>query len=196
MGNDLKGMSVHLVVRRKPVSRRGSDRVLKQAIRSAWRRALLFLGEWLEDLSQQESKSEQTRRIAKHQPQREASVDRQIAPEEAAVIRWLLDNSYIPDVSAYTGISTESLRVVVECTCGCRSINFSTNTAGASIISDALAVYSDGLEAELILWGRDDQVIALEVIDHAEGTSGRLPQLSDLRTWEARGRELAGGGSA
>jgi hypothetical protein len=167
------------------------DRLFKQAVR-----ALIFLRQWLEDFWDTKSKDGVARRTPERQAQLTARVDRQVAPEEAAVVRWLLDHSYVSEASAYAGASTESLRVMGECTCGCRSIDFSPDTAGASIISDAPVVYPDGQEAEVILWGRDGQITALEVIDHTEGTSGRLPQLSELRTWEARGRELAEGGSA
>jgi hypothetical protein len=121
---------------------------------------------------------------------------RPIAPEEVVVVRWLLDNSTVPDMAAYRGVSPESLEVVGGCRCGCRSIDFDDDTAGAEIIADALAVYPDGQEAGLLLWGRDGQLVGLEVYDNTPGASGRMPQLSNLRTWEARGRELAEGGSA
>jgi hypothetical protein len=94
------------------------------------------------------------------------------------------------------GVSPESLRVVGGCSCGCRSIDFREEIAGAEIIADALAIYPDGQEADLVLWGLNGQVVSLEVVDHTPDASARLPELSNLRTWEARGRELAEGGSA
>jgi hypothetical protein len=168
--------------------------LFKLAVQSVWLRALIYLGQRFERLSAGRLESRSGRRSLKRPGV--TRVDRQITPPEAAVVRWLLDNSYIPEVSAYTRISTQSLRVVGECTCGCRSIDFSADTAGGSILSDALAVYPDAQEAELILWGRDGQIIALEVVDHTDGTLGRWPELSSLRTWKARGHELAKGDSA
>ena len=112
------------------------------------------------------------------------------------MVRWLLDNSSVPDVAEYRSASAESLEVVGGCKCGCRSIDFALNISGAGISADALAVYPDGHEAGLLLWGRNGQLVSLEVYDNTPGASERLPQLSNLRTWEARGQELAEGGLA
>jgi hypothetical protein len=121
---------------------------------------------------------------------------RRIAPEEAAVIRWLLDHSDPTKVGAFTGVSVDALEVVGGCDCGCCSIDFSESMAGAEIIADALAIYPDGQEAGVILWGRNGELLGLEIHDNTPGASERMPELSNLRTWEGRGRELADGGSA
>ena len=112
------------------------------------------------------------------------------------MVRWLLHNSDPTAVAAYRGVPVETLEVVGGCDCGCCSIDFSTNTADAEIITDALAVYPDGQEAELILWGRNGELVGLEIHDKTPGASERMPQLANLRTWEQRGRELAEGGTA
>jgi len=41
--------------------------------------------------------------------------------------------------------------------------------AGARIIADALAVYPDGPEAGQILWGREREIVSLEVHDCQTG---------------------------
>jgi hypothetical protein len=123
-------------------------------------------------------------------------MSRHIAPEEAAVVRWLLDNTDSAEAAVYGGVSVEALEVVAGCDCGCCSIDFNKNTVGAEIIMDALAVYPDGQEAGLILWGRNGELVSLEVHDNTPGASERMPKLANLRTWEQRGRELAEGGSA
>jgi hypothetical protein len=49
---------------------------------------------------------------------------------------------------------------------------------GAGIIIDAVAVYSDGQEAGLILWGRKGELVSLEVYDHHPNAS------SGFRRWQ------------
>jgi hypothetical protein len=86
----------------------------------------------------------------------------------------------------------EELRVVGGCDCGWSSLDFRPGAwgAGAAIIADALAVYADGQQAGLILWGREGEIASLEVYDCHPGASHRFPQISNLRTFEERGREL------
>ena len=172
------------------------NKLFKQTVRMGWRRALTFVLQWLEDFAERGSHTTPPRRVPSDGDRPKAVATRGIAPEEAIVVRWLLDNSNNPDVGRYRGISTQSLEVVGGCQCGCRSIDFAVDTAAADIIADALAVYPDGQEAGLLLWGRNGQLVSLEVYDNTPGASERLPQLSNLRTWEERGRELANEGSA
>ena len=118
-------------------------------------------------------------------------MERTVTPIEAAVVGWLLDRAPVGDVTAYRLQPSEGLRVVGGCDCGCSSLDFQSDGArGAGIIADALAVYSDGQQAGLILWGRGDQIVSLEVYDCDPEASHRFPRLSDLRTFEERGLEL------
>ncbi len=110
-------------------------------------------------------------------------MDRAIAPNEAAVVRWMLDFAAVGDVSAYRLHSIEDLRVLDGCDCGCSSLDFQPNAwTGAGIIADALAVYADGQQAGLILWGRDGQIVLLEVYDCHPNSSHRFPEISNLRS--------------
>jgi len=112
-------------------------------------------------------------------------VDRQIALHEAVVVRWLLDHAGFGDVTAYQIQSVEDLRVVKGCDCGCSSLDFQPEAwSGARIIADAMAAYSDGQKAGLILWGREGKIVLLEVYDCDPGASHRFPEVSNLgRTW-------------
>ena len=110
-------------------------------------------------------------------------LDRPIAPNEASVIRWLLDNAAVGDVTAYRVHAIEELHVRRGCDCGCSSLDFQPDAwRGATIIADALAVYSDGQQAGLILWGRDGNIALLEVYDCHPKASHRFPEISNLRT--------------
>ena len=92
------------------------------------------------------------------------------------------------DVAAYRGRPVEELRVREGCRCGCSSLDFAPKAwGGASIIADANAVYEDGEQAGLILWGRDGEIVLLEVHDWNPGSSRRFPEISDLRRWEDLG---------
>jgi hypothetical protein len=111
------------------------------------------------------------------------TVDRAIAPNEAAVIEWLLDHAGVGDVSDYRNRPIDQLRVVKGCDCGCASLDFQANAwGGARIIADASALYPDGRRAGLILWGREGELALLEVHDWHPGASHRFPEISNLRT--------------
>jgi hypothetical protein len=118
-------------------------------------------------------------------------MDRTVTPLEGAVVEWLLEHAPVGDVTAYRLQPAEGLRVVGGCGCGCSSLDFQSDGArGGRIIADALAVYSDGQQAGLILWGRRDEIVSLEVYDCHPKASQRFPQISDLRTFEEPLREL------
>src|SRR5258708_4278680 len=116
-------------------------------------------------------------------------MDRPIAPHEAAVVRWLLDNAPVRDVTPYLADPPEGLRVVGGCDCGCTSLEFQPRGAPTVMIADAVAVYPDGQQAGLILWGRDGKVVHLEVCEMDTGASHRVPEIADLRIWEHLFRE-------
>jgi hypothetical protein len=112
-------------------------------------------------------------------------MERTVTPHEAAVLTWLLDNAPKGDVSAYRIQPVEELRVLEKtCNCGCSSMDFQPGGwAGARIIADGLAVYPDGQQAGLILWGRDGNIVLLEVHDMHPNSSHRFPELADLRNY-------------
>ena len=114
-------------------------------------------------------------------------MDRPITVTEAAVVRWLLDHAAMGEISAYASQAPEKLRVVGGCDCGCVSLDFLPKASGGKIIADALAVYPDGREAGLILWGRGGEIASLEVYDLHPNASHRSLELAHLRTWEQRG---------
>ncbi len=122
---------------------------------------------------------------------RGASLRRIVTAQEAAVVGWLLDNAPFCDVTPYRRHALEGLRVVEGCDCGCFSLHFQPRgQGGTSMIADALAVYPDGQQANLILWGRDGEITWLEIVEYDPRAPHRFPEISNLRTWEQRGLEL------
>jgi hypothetical protein len=116
-------------------------------------------------------------------------MDRAINPTEVKVVAWLLDHARV-DVTEYRRQPLEYLRVVGGCTCGCTSLDFKPleQMKGKKILADELAVYPDGQQAGLILWGLEGEIVMLEVYDSEPGSSHRFPGVPDLCTWEELGR--------
>ena len=113
-------------------------------------------------------------------------MDRAIKADEVQVINWLLDHPLV-DVTAYRVNPADELCVVRECGCGCASLYFKRETRNLERLADELAVYSDGQHAGLILWGRQGEIVLLEVYDFEPESSHRFPDLSHLCTWEELG---------
>ena len=82
--------------------------------------------------------------------------------------------------------SVDDLRVGRPCPCGCASLDFEDEMVGAHPIADAVAIYADGKEADVTLFGKDGRIVGLEFSGQA---SDRLPTVADLRTWEQAGIE-------
>ncbi len=89
-------------------------------------------------------------------------MDRAIRPNEIEILNWLLDHALI-DVTAYRLHPVEELHVVRECGCGCVSLYFRPTLGNLQRLADELAVYPDGQRAGLMLWGRDGEIVWLEV---------------------------------
>jgi hypothetical protein len=90
------------------------------------------------------------------------SEGRDLTAAEANLISWLLRHGetgadrFLSDVC--------SLRVVGGCTCGCASIDFTTdNDGGMSIISDFGVTGPDGLPGGVFLFTQGDRLAGLEV---------------------------------
>jgi hypothetical protein len=115
-------------------------------------------------------------------------MERGISPNEVKVVEWLLDHARV-DVKAYRLQAVEQLRVVGGCTCGCTTLHFKPleQRKGEKMIADELAVYADGQQAGLILWGREGEIVMLEVYDFEPGSSHRFPDVPNLCTWNELG---------
>jgi len=110
--------------------------------------------------------------------------ERDITAHEAAIIEWLLDHAAMCDVTPYRTNPVRALRVVGGCDCGCSSLDFHSNTSGpTTMLADAVAVYPDKQQAGLILWGRKDEIVMLEVYE-MHPVAHRVPDIADLRRFE------------
>ncbi len=93
-------------------------------------------------------------------------MERSITANEVKVVSWLLDHALV-DVTAYRRQPVQDLRVVGICNCGCASLYFKPKGQRGKVhmLADELAVYPDGQRAGLMLWGRDGEILWLEVYD-------------------------------
>jgi hypothetical protein len=116
-------------------------------------------------------------------------MDRAISPDEVKVVNWLLDHALV-DVTTYRHQPVEALRVVGGCSCGCASLYFEPEGQRGKVqmVADELAIYPDGQQAGLLLWGREGKIVWLEVYDFQPESSHRVPDVSYLCTWDELGR--------
>ena len=115
---------------------------------------------------------------------------RTITPQEIEVVRWLLANGAMKDVSDYHAESLEGCEVVSACPCGCASIDFvypgATPTAGLrypSILAEAITRWPDGNEAGVMLWADPGRLLGIELYEH-DPVADRFPTIESLRRWE------------
>ncbi len=92
---------------------------------------------------------------------------RPITAEEVAVIRAAFtQGQIIREVSPTALESLPWLMVVSQCACGCASIDFGDdppNGPRSTLVVDAVAKHPDGSLLGLMVWGRPDQITALEL---------------------------------
>src|SRR5258708_34551040 len=117
-------------------------------------------------------------------------MERNVRQHEPAVLEWLLDRAAMGEGAGFRRQPLADLVVVGGWYCGCSSLDFRPRAAGSRILADALALYPDGQQAGLILWGREGEIIWLEVYDMPPGASHRFPEIADLRTYEQLGQGL------
>ena len=116
-------------------------------------------------------------------------MERAISPNEVEIVNWLLDHALV-DVTDYRLDLVEELRVVGRCACGCASLYFEPEGQRGKVqmLADELAMYPDGQQAGLILWGCEDKIVWLEMYDFEPESSHRVPDVSKLYTWDDLGR--------
>lgn len=115
-------------------------------------------------------------------------VPRPITAEEVAVIRAAFtQGQIIREVSPTALESLPSPTVVSQCACGCASIDFGhdpPNGPRSTLVVDAVAKHPDGSLLGLMVWGRPDQITALELWDYdGSGGNKRLPDPASIRSF-------------
>jgi hypothetical protein len=75
--------------------------------------------------------------------------------------------------------------VVSGCGCGCASIDFEKEEghAGVRLLAEGIGKSTSGVDLLVILWGRDDALTSLEVVDLGPQSANALPNPSLLKPW-------------
>ncbi len=113
-------------------------------------------------------------------------LDRPISDEEAATVRWLLENGCDERPLHLLLASVSGLRVVSRCGCGCASVDFVPvgQQWPHAPIAEAQGKTSRGLDCGLILWGTEHSITGLEVYEYEPPSDEFLPRIDSLRTWQ------------
>jgi hypothetical protein len=116
---------------------------------------------------------------------------RPIAPDEAAVVQWLLARPAPGEPQIEPDQAVLDLIVVATCPCGCRSVEFAADNGSPRVVRDACFQRSDGLRGGVLLSAAGNTISGLEFYDLDPGASHRCPSVFELRTWEQLGEGLA-----
>jgi hypothetical protein len=122
--------------------------------------------------------------------------ERRPTVEELDVVRWLLANAPMRDVSGYSAEHLADARVASSCTCGCASIRFVSDEGGgvvesgttglrsSAVLAEAFTHWPDGARAGVMLWGREGKLLSIELYELGSEASRRFPTVEVLRRWE------------
>ncbi len=115
---------------------------------------------------------------------------RAIIKDEVQILRWLLENAAVGDVSAYRAKALDELQARPCCSV-CAGLLFGDAkpfNEHLQMLADALAVYPDGQIAGVLLWASCGEFAWLEFHDtFTDGVVTRFPATTDLKTWEQHG---------
>ena len=115
------------------------------------------------------------------------SLPRPISAEEVAVIYRALEVCPTGPVSQALRDSVPTLCVIWRCTCGCDTVNFEhmNESARQTIVADGIGETPAGKEIGLIVFGKGDHVVSLEVYGF-DNEPARLPTLDSIRPFGHR----------
>ena len=112
------------------------------------------------------------------------SEDRELTPDEASLLAWLL-SAPKPELESYR-VQLATVRVLGSCTCGCPTIDLGVGahptrrTGAVSAVVDAHGTSPSGHPVDVTLIARGGELSELEVVSHLGFQPVGLPQPSDL----------------
>lgn len=123
----------------------------------------------------------QTEMIPERRPIRSAEVD---------VIRATLQQAPVRAVNDHVVTSLPTLAVVARCECGCASVDFDEQPSEhrSKPVGDGVGETPLGGRVGVIVWGRQDAIIGLELHDLGAGDDDLvLPVPESITPWEGSG---------
>lgn len=111
-----------------------------------------------------------------------------MAAAEFTIVRDALLNASLDNISESLVERLESLKVVGECECGCRSLYFKKIEKDDYRVADGVGYLPDGEKVGVMVWSAaDGRLAALEIDDH--GGTATLP--TSVCSWEEAGKREA-----
>ncbi len=113
-------------------------------------------------------------------------INRPISAQEIEVLRMTLARTAAaPEFKRLTA-STDHLRVVGKCDCGCDSVDFvEQGKTQSKPIADGIGSTSRGGKVGVIVWGTSDMITGLEVYDLGAGDHYiKLPTPDSFKSFE------------
>jgi hypothetical protein len=115
-----------------------------------------------------------------------STLPRSIRPDEARIIRVVLDRAARASFDPALPATVASLVVVGRCACGCPTIDFASapSDVRSTVLADATGAMENGEVVGVMVWGRSDAITGLEVFDFADrvGELG-LPTPESIIRW-------------
>jgi hypothetical protein len=108
---------------------------------------------------------------------------RALTVEERQLVEWLIEHG-IPEAKLYSP-QLPGLHVVSRCSCGCPTVDFAVEGSEVSavgpshILADFMGKTPDGIDAGVILHGREGKISELEVYPLHQ-TPALLPKIETL----------------
>lgn len=98
---------------------------------------------------------------------------REITAQEAEVLELALQRGRLVALPDSVFANLRELRVVGVCECGCRSIYLSPESQTDRRVADTFGRTADGRHVDVMVWGVDGRITALELVDCQ--SAGQLP---------------------
>jgi hypothetical protein len=98
---------------------------------------------------------------------------RPITAQEAEVLELALRRGGLVPVPESVIAQVRCLDVVGVCDCGCRSVYFAREAQKDRRLADTWGRTADGKQIDVMVWGVDEKVTCLDLVDHF--LTGELP---------------------
>jgi hypothetical protein len=108
---------------------------------------------------------------------------RPLTPEELVLVTWLVENAEPRGRLERLADSIQRIKVVSKCGCGCASVDFERTSALGTRQSlvEAVGEAVTGEALLVILWGNDEELGGLDVMDLAGSNLNALPVPGSLK---------------
>lgn len=114
---------------------------------------------------------------------------RAIRGDEAEVIRTALARPPLMEVLPQVLERLAGATVNGVCGCGCASIHLELGTADCKPIADAVGTTVRGHRVGVLVWGRRDTIVSLEIYDLEDDTDVSLPTPASIQPFASKAGE-------